>query len=541
MCGIFCYLGANHRLIDLLPYFNKIKHRGPDDTRIEKIRNDIIFGFHRLQINGLDKDSAQPMYYNGIWLIANAEIYNYKQLIEENNFEYESTGDCEIIIHMYKKYGIKETCLQLDGVFAFVLYDTVNNTVYAGRDRYGVRSMFYGVTSNLTDYFIASEMKAITFCNKIEQFPVGCYWSSSERNKYMKYYRFNCDFNYISDSDINIKRNINTLFTNAVKKRMMSDRKMCSLLSGGLDSTLTTAVLCKCVDDPKMINTYAIGLQGSEHTADLYYARMAAKYIGTTHYEVIVSEHEFLEAIEKTIIQIESYCTTTVRASVGNYLVSLYIENNRVEEDERLDMERDVVVFCGDFSDEIWGSYQGMRDAPNKFMFKEETKKLVRDCHYFDLLRSDKSISGAALEARVPFADYEFVEYIMRINPEMKMYSGDKLEKQLMRDAFKDDNILPYELLYRRKVAFSDGVSSQERCWFTIIQEYVNRIITDDEFELQQSTYIHNTPYDKESLYYRNIFEKYYSGHGNIIPYYWKHPFSTNQDPSARLLNNYKE
>jgi asparagine synthase (glutamine-hydrolysing) len=538
MCGIFSYIGGNTNLKSLIHYFKKISHRGPDSTHITKIKDDIIFGFHRLAINGLDRESDQPLCIDGIHLICNGEIYNYKQLLSYNEFKYNTRSDCEIIIHMYKQYGIKETCNQLDGVFAFVLYDENKNKLYAARDRYGVRSMFYGLTENITDFYISSEMKAITFCKTIQQFPPSCYWDYDNKNNFINYHIEN--ISVVSEIPISIediKTNIKKLFINAVKKRMMSDRKICCLLSGGLDSTLTTAILCSLVDDPKQINTYSIGIEGSENDADLYYAKKAADYLGTTHSQIIVSEKDFCDAIEKTIYQIESYCTTTVRASVGNYLVSLYIKNTNIDKDIS---ERDTVVFCGDFADEIWGSYQGMKATTNPEDFLIENRKLVDDCHYFDLLRSDKSISGASLEARVPFADKDFVEYVMKIDPKLKMFNGDKLEKQLMRESFH--GILPDELLYRRKVAFSDGVSSQTRNWFTIIHEHIENIIKNTDIEKGNDEYhFTNPPYDRESFYYRMLFEKYYKNHGNVIPYYWRHPFSKNLDPSARLLDYYKE
>jgi asparagine synthase (glutamine-hydrolysing) len=571
MCGIFCYLGGNYRLVSLVSYFRKLRHRGPDSSNILKITDDLVFGFQRLMINGLDVGSNQPMVSDSNnWLICNGEIYNYRLLMEENNFVYKSNSDCEIILHMYERYGIDETCKRLDGVFAFILYDSFQGKVYAARDRYGIRSMYYGKTNNITDMFFASEMKCLTMCDHIEQFPAGKWWCSDMNSKFVEYYKYDWDINYITcipennnsvDTDAimgSIYNNISYLLENAIKKRMMSDRKICTLLSGGLDSTLVSALLCKQFSDPSELNTYSIGLEGSENCADIYYSRMAAKYLGTTHHEVIVSETDFLAAIEKTIIQIESYCTTTVRASVGNYLISLYIRdfdrdlnNSLVRKSNKNDLNkydgiannfnRNVIVFVGDFADEIWGSYQGMRAAMSGDDFNRENIKLVRDCHYFDLLRSDKSISGASLEARVPFADSDLVDYVMSIDPSLKMFSGDKLEKGLMRAVYKNTTLLPDDLLYRRKVAFSDGVSSMERSWFDIIKEYVDIIIPNNEFEERCNKYTHNRPYDKESLYYREIFEKYYHGHANTIPYYWKHAFTTNVDPSARLLDSYQE
>jgi len=276
-----------------------------------------------------------------------------------------------------------------------------------------------------------------------------------------------------------------------------------------------------------------------EGSVDLEFAKFAAEFMKTSHHEKIVTEQEFLDAIEKTIEQIESFCTTSVRASVGNYLVSLFIKEYNKDKEKFKDDT--VVVFCGDLSDEIFASYRGFMKADTPENFYRENLKLIKDVHCFDVLRSDKSISGAGLEARVPFADQYLMDFVMSIPSELKMFNDERIEKYILRKSFDNMNLLPQQLLWRRKEAFSDGVSAHSRSWFQIIKEHVDKIIPDEEFEARCNKYDYLKPYDKESLYYREIFEKYYPGRERLIPYFWRHPFTTQLDPSARLLDVYKD
>ncbi len=516
MCGIFFCKNNKENLINNL---KSIQHRGPDSTEY-KVIDDYFLGFHRLAINGLNSNSNQPICYNGVYLICNGEIYNYKDLAKEYNINLNTQSDCEIIIHLYIKFGLKNTINLLDGVFAFVLLDTIQDIYYIGRDPIGIRSLYYIKDKN--DIYVCSEMKGISQYGECSQFPPGHFYSSN--TKLMDKYYLHHYLPKLENRD-EIQYHIQKKLELAVKKRLMSDRPIGCILSGGLDSTLITALVCKNYE-PYTMNTYTIGLEGS---VDLKYAKIASEYLKTNHHSFVISEKQFLDSIEETIKQIESYCTTTVRASVGNYLVSKYISENN----------KDIVIFCGDVADEIFGSYRGLINAPDENGFYYENLKLIEDIHYFDVLRSDKSISGAGLEARVPFADKNFVQYVMSIKPSLKMFNDKKIEKLLLRESFLD--LIPEELLYRRKEAFSDGVSSMQRSWYEIIQEFTNNIYTDQEFNEKIKKYKHNQPYDKESLYYREIFEKYYPNQEKTIPYFWKQPFSKNLDPSARLLNEYKE
>ena len=521
MCGILFYKQKDEinteNATKLKKQLSLISHRGPDNIVDQTLHNK-YFGFTRLCINGLDNSSDQPFIINNVVLICNGEIYNYQNLLNENKFDYKSNSDCEIIIHMYLKYGIEETVKCLDGVFSFVLYDITNDLLFAARDPIGIRPLFI---SNQNDaIWLASELKAIKTIHSIAQFKPGHYYDFNN-NKYIKYFDDLYILNNTSYDDSKIV--IRGLLTESVQKRLLSDRPVACLLSGGLDSTIITALVAKNYE-PYKLNTYSIGMKGS---VDLTYANIAARYIKTNHKSIELSEKEFLDAIEETIYMIESYDVTTVRASVGNYLISKYIKEN----------SDDTVIFCGDVSDEIFGSYRGFTKAKSNYEFKNANDNMLKNIHYFDVLRSDRSISGAGLEARVPFADKKFLSYVMSINPEYKMFNENVIEKKILREAFHD--LLPDELLYRRKEAFSDGVSSHERGWFQIIKEYVDEIYTDENCEIKKMSYIFNQPYNKESLYYREIFEKYYNERGDVIPYFWKHPFCEEVDPSARLLSVY--
>jgi len=529
MCGIFCYLGNKTiKYYDsLINEANKIRARGPDNTKHLLINENIFFSFHRLSINGLNDESNQPFINENIYLICNGEIFNYKELIETHHLkdEYKTDSDCEIILHLYKKYGIKETCVLLDGEFSFILYDANINKTFVARDHLGIRALYLGTKQD--EMIFSSELKAIDDSYETSQFPPRFYLEINNNDinqkTYVPYFTFDNEINTVFESDENeIIQNIRELFTKAVEKRLLSDRNIGCLLSGGLDSTTIVALVSKYYE-PYKLNTYSIGLKGS---VDLKYAQNAADFFKTKHTSIEVSNEDFLNSIEKTIKQIESYDVTTVRASVGNYLVSLYIRDN----------SQDKVIFCGDVSDEIFGSYRGFYYAPTDKDFYTANMEMLKNIHYFDVLRSDKSISGAGLEARVPFSDKEFVKYVMKIDPKLKQFNEKRIEKYLFRIAFED--IMPYDLVWRPKTAFSDGVGCAENPWNQTIKNHMDKKYTDNEFKELCKKYIINPPYDKESLYYREIFESYYPNKDTTIPYFWKQPFMNEQDPSAWQAEN---
>lgn len=517
MCGIFFYKGKALTLAQTMTWFMRTQHRGPDISKNVTIE-DMFFGFHRLRINGLDSSDDMPFVFDDCLLIANAEIYNYKELAVEHKIDLQTNNDCEIIIHLYRKYGPELSHL-LTGVFAFVLYDMKAKKILVSRDPIGIRAMYWTPKSDdISELIITSEMKSIPSHMEAVQFPPGCYFFEGKLNRHWFH---NYKMNPETDEELLIKTT-RELMVREVKLRLLSDRKIGCILSGGLDSTVVSAIVSKEVND---LHTYTIGLPGG---TDLGFAKIAAKHLGTIHHEKIVSEQEFICAIPETIYQIESWCTTTVRASVGNFLVSKFIRTCK---------NNDVVIYCGDVSDEIFGSYRGFCKAPNDEDFQRENVKMLENISFFDVLRSDKSISGAGLEARVPFGGKDFVKFVMTMNPKFKKFGEEKMEKYILRKAFED--MLPKELIWRRKEAFSDGVSKVERSWFEIIQEHTDKIYTEEDFRKKVAKYDYCPPYDKESLWYREIFEKFYPGREKTIPYYWKHPFHTCADPSARKLDCY--
>lgn len=527
MCGIFCLIGDNSSKIDIKQNFERIQKRGPDYSILKNINN-ITLGFHRLAINDLSDEGNQPFFDNNIYSICNGEIYNHKFLKEKYDINTRSDSDCEVILYLYQKIGFEETCNALDGVFALIIYDTNTNKIYVGRDPYGVRPLFIGY-NEYNDIFLSSELKSIhdlTLYTK--QFTPGYYLEYDLKHKssiHKNYYDFNlkneysCDINFILEG-------IRNRLMDSVKKRLLSNRPIGALLSGGLDSSLICGIISKIYKENKkgMLNTFAIGIKGA---TDLEYSSNVAEYIGSNHHQVECEEKDFINEIPEVIKEIESYDTTSVRASVGNYLIAKYIKQNT-----------DItVVFNGDGADEVCGGYYYMRNAPSEKEFQNECNKLVREINYFDGLRSDRSVSTHhSLEARTPFLDKEFVKYYMNINPKLKMYSEKNQEKYLLRKAFESENIIPSDVLWRPKEAFSDGCSSEKRSWHKIIQEYVDSIITDEEFIENKDKYKFNTPMIKESYYYRKLFEEYYPQKSNVIPHFWLPNWSSEIDPSAREL-----
>lgn len=528
MCGIIYYYGQTDlQLKHIIKSVNVLNLRGPDNNNTIQINNNNIMGFSRLSINDTSEDGNQPLIKNDrYFLICNGEIYNHQKLKETHDFLCKSKSDCEVIINMYEKYGIdniKTLINELDGVFAFVLYDKLLDITIITRDPYGVRPLFIGYTKN-NEIIFCSEMKPISnYCNKIEHFTPGHYIIINKGHISMdKYHNF--DFKITNDSYSIIKQNIRQLLMNSVDKRLMSDRPIGCLLSGGLDSSLISALVSRHYE-PYTLNTFSIGMKGS---TDLHYAKLASDHIKSKHHNIELTMEDFLEAIEKVIYIIESYDITTVRASVGNYLVGKYIKENT-------DCK---VIYNGDGSEEIMGSYRWFSYIDNEEDFYNENYKLLTEISYYDVLRSDRSISDNGLEARVPFLDKTFVDYVMSIPPKYKMFNKNIIEKKILREAFENDNLLPSEVLWRKKEAFSDGVSSLDKSWFEIIQESLELTISDEMFEKQCLLYKHNTPFSKEALYYRNVFESHFNNKANVIPHFWMpNPKWCNvTDPSARVI-----
>lgn len=529
MCGIFSYLTNTHDINyeDYKKNGLKCQHRGPDNTKHEMIYNDdcqIFFMFHRLSINGLSESGNQPMVLPNcphLKLMCNGEIYNYKNLANEYNINLITGSDCEIILQLYNIIGI-ECINKFDGVFSFILYDDLEKKYIIGHDPIGIRSLYWynEIIDDKLNIAVSSELKSLNELKNIKSenikmFPPGSYCELNIKTKDLtmqKYY--NLPQKIIYEEEDKIIKNIKDKLHDAVNKRLLSDRKIGCLLSGGLDSSIITYLTANIVGGENL-KTFSIGLKGSE---DLIAAEKVAKYLKTDHTSIELSEEELIEAIEPTIKQIESYDITTVRASTPMYLLSKYIKENT-------DI---IVILSGEGSDEASGSYLYFHNAPNSTEFQDECIRLINDVQYFDVLRGDKTTAGNGLEIRVPFFDKNFINYYMSIDPNKKMVKNN-YEKYLLRKAF--ENNLPKEIVWRRKEGFSDGVSSMGKPWYTIIQEYIKKNIV-----LEENNYDYLKPLDSESLWYRNIFMKYYPNNEKILPYYWMPKWSNVNNPSGRLF-----
>ena len=584
MCGIFSLLNDSYQIKQqfIEEQFNKGKNRGPEFSKLQKINVGTLFGFHRLAINGLNDVSNQPIIIGDVALICNGEIYNYKELYNLMNVTPYTDSDCEVIIHLYRKYGIEQTLQMLDGVFSFILCDyNINlkdSILYVARDPFGVRPLYYLKPINNDEmvqiqkkslkqqqytqdivYAFASELKVlIDYCSildnyTIENFKPGTYstykmkysvnpkWILDTENVFYHTTGFQSTLYY---NDIKgIIENIHYYLINAVKKRVLvTDRPIACLLSGGLDSSLITALVNDVYKTKSStpLETYSIGLEGSE---DLKYAKIVADYLGTKHTEIILSEKDFIDAIPEVIYTIESYDTTTVRASIGNYLLGKYISKNSDAK----------VIFNGDGSDELCGGYLYMHKAPDPLEFDRESRRLLKDINMFDVLRSDKCISSHGLEPRTPFLDRSWVQCYLSIHPKLRFHPGQqKCEKFLIRSAFSQENyltsdnkpLLPECILWRTKEAFSDGVSKTTRSLYEIIQEHVNNELIKSEItnlEKEKEQIKHNYPDTPEKYYYRSIFESHYKNMGHLIPYFWMPKYVDAKDASARTLNIYND
>jgi asparagine synthase (glutamine-hydrolysing) len=566
MCGIYAVLQYDGNPTDYRVKFMKGSGRGPENHNfVEHVDIQTLLGFHRLAINGLDEGSNQPLVLHNdktnseIELICNGEIYNYKELHKLCRTNPMTHSDCEIILHLYNKYGIEQTLTMLDGVFAFILLDRHNKCIYVARDPLGVRPLYMQTPSETNkSVAFASVLKCLqtedptvniahfkpSTYSKFEYIGDGpnAHWTMVAQD--VSYHQFNHPtMNYSFDKilnnevDMNILANIRKLFLTAIEKRCVcTERKVACLLSGGLDSSLVAALVADHFykKDGTRIETYSIGLEGSE---DLKYARHVAHHINSIHTEVIVTEDEMFNAIPEVIYEIESFDTTTVRASIGNYLIGKYISQN----------SRAKVIFNGDGSDELFGGYLYMNKCPDDIEFDKETRRLLKEIHAFDVLRSDKCISSHGLEPRTPFLDKTFVNYILSIPANNRNHNNldNCIEKFLLRRSFEyytnslGLSILPKEIMYRKKEAFSDGVSSKGRSLYVILQEKICACLNGEN---NAGAYYMPT-IDTEKLYYKTIFTNSLNIKNastvDTFSKYWMPKYIDAKDPSARTLEIY--
>lgn len=573
MCGIWALVdksNTNQQIDKYLADFWHLKHRGPDNSHFETFEQ-VYVGFHRLAIMDTSFKSNQPYIFNDIdrtiVFICNGEIYNFQQLDKKYNFNI-GTSDCMIIPKLYllakdtnEWFHMMKN--EVQGEYAFVMFEFDNmkqlTKYYAGRDMIGVRPLYTTDTQGTYNIDIfSSEIKGMSsFNGKVKEFEPGKILVVEKTLNFYNYEYFDMKIdlynkynnsinfykssstnnNYISDIDIILPK-IRTAVINSIRRRLNADRPIAFLLSGGVDSSLVAAISAKILGGNKShIRTFCCGIKGS---TDMIYAKKVAEHIGSNHTEVFFTEEEGLAAIDDVIRTTETWDITTIRASVGQYLVSKYIS-------EHTDCK---VVLVGEGPDEVCSSYLFNYYAPNGEELDKASKEYVKNIHMFDGRRADRCVSRWGLEARIPLLDPEFIDCYWSIKPELRMptYPHEKIiEKYLFRKAFDESNfvtnILPNEVLYRKKEAFSDGVSSKERSWYQMIQEHINKKFEHKQYEIPEEVQInHFIPPTKEAQYYLYKFIKYFGkDRVSVLPHYWQPKWTNNKfiDPSARVLSIY--
>ena len=530
----------------VLEMSRRIRHRGPDWSGIHSSENAIL-AHERLAI--VDPTSGkQPIYSKDkkIILAANGEIYNHRLLRKEiSDYDFSTGSDCEVILALFKKKGV-DFIDDLNGIFAFAIYDENKDEYLIARDHMGIIPLYMGWDKKGT-FFVASELKSLEgFCDKIELFPPGHYLSSKE-GKLIKWYKRDWEnYDNVSNNSTEIDHLRNAL-SKAVKRQLMSDVPYGVLLSGGLDSSITSAV-AKIYADKRIesndqkaawwptLHSFAVGLEGSP---DLKAAKKVADYIGTVHHEIIFTIQEGIDAISDVIYHLETYDVTTIRASTPMFLMARVIKSMGIK-----------MVLSGEGSDEIFGGYLYFHKAPNDKEFHNETVRKLDKLHQYDCLRANKALAAWGIEGRVPFLDKEFMDVAMSINPKDKMISEQRMEKWVLRKAFED--LLPKEVAWRQKEQFSDGVGYS---WIDTLKEMVENEISDEIFTNASQKFPVNPPMNKEEYYYRNIFESHFPSKAaaesvpsvpsvacsSPIALKWDASFQGKNDPSGRAIVTHQE
>ena len=520
MCSIMGYCGSGVTFDVFKQHFEATKSRGPDDTRIVDTGKGLL-GFHRLAIMGLHPEGMQPFELHGSYLVCNGEIYGFDKFKAElsKTHHFISESDCEVLLPLYEKYGV-DMFAMLDAEFALILFDAKSGSFVAARDPIGIRPLYYGYDKAGVILFASEPKSLVGLTEKIMPFPPGHYYKDGQ----FVCYRDIAHVDAVCHDELEtVCQKIHDKLVAGVEKRLVADAKVGFLLSGGLDSSLVCAIAQKKSAAP--IRTFAIGM--SEDAIDLKYAKQVADYIGSDHTEVIMTRQLVLDSLEDVIRLLGTFDITTIRASMGMYLLCKWIHENT---DIR-------VLLTGEISDELFG-YKYTDFAPSAEEFQKEAEKRIRELHMYDVLRADRCISVNSLEARVPFGDLDFVQYVMSVDPAKKLNTYGK-GKYLLRHAFEGD-YLPHDILYREKAAFSDAVGHS---MVDHLKAYAESYYTDEEFETLRQKYSHAQPFTKESLLYREIFEKYYPGQAEMVVDFWMPNKSWEgcdvNDPSARVLANY--
>ncbi len=521
MCSIMGIEGYDVDVDTFKQGFDATVSRGPDMSKIIDVEGGYL-AFHRLAIMGLHEEGMQPFELHGRYVVCNGEIYGFRPIKEELKKEYTfvSDSDCEILLPLYEKKGV-EMFKDLDAEFALIIYDKNTKEFIAARDPIGIRPLYYGYTKSGKIVFASEPKNIVKIADKIMPFPPGHYYKDGK----FVCYRDITEVEEVSKDDLETAcSKIKDKLIKGIEKRLDADAPLGFLLSGGLDSSLVCAISSKMLG--KKIRTFAIGMETD--AIDLKYAKQVADYIGSDHTEVIITRDDVISSLEEVIKILGTYDITTIRASMGMYLLCKKIH-------ETTDVR---VLLTGEISDELFG-YKYTDFAPNAEEFQQESVKRVHELHMYDVLRADRCISVNSLEARVPFGDLDFVKYVMSIDPKMKMNTYN-MGKYLLRHAFEGTKCLPDNILFRDKAAFSDAVGHS---LVNDLKEYAESLYTQEEYEEKIKLYNFSRPFTKESLLYREIFEKYYKGQAQMVVDFWmpnkKWEGCNVNDPSARVLSNY--
>lgn len=556
MCGIVCAFDLKQKSESLRPQVLEmakiIRHRGPDWSGI--FSNDkAILAHERLAI--VDPASGkQPLFSEDrkLVLAANGEIYNHRELrkqfegdglsLSKSKYNFQTESDCEVILALYKEKGV-DFIDEMNGIFGFAIYDVEKDQYFVARDHMGIIPLYIGWDQYGT-FFVASELKALEgYCTKIELFPPGHYLSSKDGQLVQWYKREWNEFDAVKDNATSIQE-IKTALEAAVKRQLMSDVPYGVLLSGGLDSSITSAIAKKFAQKRiesgdtsdawyPQLHSFAVGLEGSP---DLIAARKVANHLSTIHHEIKFTIQEGLDAIRDVIYNVETYDVTTIRASTPMYLMARVIKSMGIK-----------MVLSGEGSDELFGGYLYFHKAPNAKEFHEETVRKLSKLHMYDCLRANKSLAAWGIEGRVPFLDKEFMDVAMRINPQDKMINGERMEKWVLRKAFED--MLPESVAWRQKEQFSDGVGYS---WIDTLKEVVGKEISDEQLANAKFKFPIQTPTSKEEYYYRSIFKEHFPSDtaalsvpqeasvacSTKIALEWDEAFKNGNDPSGRAVAN---
>ena len=548
MCGIVCAFDLKQKSEDLRPQIlemsKTIRHRGPDWSGIYS-DDKAIMAHERLAI--VDPASGkQPLFSpdKKLVLAANGEIYNHRELRKQfdGKYNFQTESDCEVILALYKEKGV-DFVDEMNGIFGFAIYDVEKDEYFIARDHMGIIPLYIGWDQNGT-FYVASELKALEgICTKIELFPPGHYMSSKD-GEFVKWWNRDWrDYDNVKDNETSIAK-VKEALEAAVKRQLMSDVPYGVLLSGGLDSSVTSAIAKKYAqlrvesDDKQaawypQLHSFSVGLEGSP---DLAAAQKVADHIGTVHHEIKFTIQEGLDAIKDVIYNIETYDITTIRSSTPMYLMARVIKSMGIK-----------MVLSGEGADEIFGGYLYFHKAPNAKEFHEETVRKIDKLHMYDCLRANKSLAAWGIEGRVPFLDKEFMDVAMSLNPTDKMINGERMEKWIIRKAFED--MLPESVAWRQKEQFSDGVGYS---WIDTLKEVVEREVSDEQMENAKYRFPIQTPQNKEEFYYRSIFEEHFPSDAAALSVpqeasvacstatalEWDEAFKKMNEPSGRAIAN---